>query len=294
MRFFIPTASNLRAKTVITDINKTKFWRISQLDNLEILHATDVLVSSPRHTHESLTFGVVDRGSALLNCKGQLHPIREDCVIVINPDDVHACHTDTPGGYSQRMMYLSVALLEQITYEITGRSQLLPLFKEVVLQDRKMARQAKLLFQSLTTSMFTLKQETQLLSTLVALVQAHAEIPSLKHQWRNTDPLAVCQVKEYLQANYAENTSLNQLSALTHLSPFHLSRIFSHTVGLPPHLYLIQVRVSHAKKLLAQGMAIAQVAQEVGFAHQSHLNRHFKRVMGITPKQYQNSKNVQD
>ncbi|MEG3845979.1 AraC family transcriptional regulator [Microcoleus sp. herbarium19] len=279
---------------MITDLNKTKFWRISQLDNLEILHATDVLVSSPRHTHESLTFGVVDRGSALLNCKGQLHPIREDCVIVINPDDVHACHTDTPGGYSQRMMYLSVALLEQITYEITGRSQLLPLFKEVVLQDQKMARQAKLLFQSLTTSMFTLKQETQLLSTLVALVQAHAEIPSLKRQWRNTAPLAVCQVKEYLQANYAENPSLNQLSALTHLSPFHLSLIFSHTVGLPPHLYLIQVRVSHAKKLLAQGMAIAQVAQEVGFAHQSHLNRHFKRVMGITPKQYQNSKNVQD
>jgi AraC-like DNA-binding protein len=59
-------------------------------------------------------------------------------------------------------------------------------------------------------------------------------------------------------------------------------------------MYLTQVRIFRAKKLLASGIAIAQVAQEVGFAHQSHLNRHFKRIIGVTPKQYQNSKNVQD
>jgi AraC-like DNA-binding protein len=87
---------------------------------------------------------------------------------------------------------------------------------------------------------------------------------------------------------------LSQLSALTHFSPFYLCRIFCRTVGLPPHVYLTQIRVSQAKKLLAQGKAIAQVAQEVGFSHQSHLHRHFKKIMGVTPKQYQNSKNVQD
>jgi AraC-like DNA-binding protein len=73
-----------------------------------------------------------------------------------------------------------------------------------------------------------------------------------------------------------------------------VSRLFCRAIGLPPHLYLTQVRVLQAKKLLAQGWAIAQVAQEVGFSHQSHLNRHFKKIVGITPKQYQNSKNVQD
>jgi AraC-like DNA-binding protein len=220
--------------------------------------------------------------------------MEEGCVIVINPDDVHACYTDAPGGYSQRMIYPSVALLEQASYEITGRSHLLPLFKSPVIQDKKLVYQIQSLFQSLMTSTSALVQETQLLWTLVALIQTQAEFLPAKGHWEKPEPQAVCQVKEYLQTHYAENPSLSQLAALTHLSPFHLSRIFCQGVGLPPHLYLIQVRISRAKKLLAQGRAIAQVAQDVGFAHQSHLNRHFKRLMGITPKQYQNSKNVQD
>ena len=80
------------------NLNNTKFWRISQLDNLEILHATGVTIPSPRHTHEGLTFGVIDRGTASLNFKGQSYPIKSDCVVVINPDDVHACYTDAPWG----------------------------------------------------------------------------------------------------------------------------------------------------------------------------------------------------
>ncbi|MBW4695978.1 MAG: AraC family transcriptional regulator [Lyngbya sp. HA4199-MV5] len=146
------------------------------------------------------------------------------------------------------------------------------------------------------TSTCALAQETQLLWTLVSLIRVHAEMPPINRQHRRekTVPQAVHQVRDYLEANYTENPSLSQLSMLTHISPFHLSRIFCDAVGLPPHLYLTHVRISRAKKLLDQGMAIAQVAQAVGFANQSHLNRHFKRVMRITPKQYQNSKNVQD
>ncbi|MEN9566964.1 MAG: hypothetical protein RLZZ69_2160, partial [Cyanobacteriota bacterium] len=128
----------------------------------------------------------------------------------------------------------------------------------------------------------------QLLWTLIALIQTQAKIPSIKDRRGKSEPQAVSQVKEYLQTNYAVNTSLSQLAALTHLSPFHLSRIFCQSVGLPLHMYLTQVRIFRAKKLLASGIAIAQVAQEVGFAHQSHLNRHFKRIIGVTPKQYQN------
>ena len=133
-----------------------------------------------------------------------------------------------------------------------------------------------------------------MLQTLITLVGTHAQIPPARIQPVKAEPHVVRQIREYLEANYVENCSLRQLAALTHLSPFHLSRVFYQAVGLPPHLYLTQVRVLQAKRLLAQGWAIAQVAQDVGFAHQSHLNRQFKKFVGVTPKQYQNSKNVQD
>ena len=56
--------------------------------------------------------------------------------------------------------------------------------------------------------------------------------------------------------------------------------------GLPPHAYLLQLRLGHAKRLLAAGEAPAAVAAAVGFVDQSHLSRRFKGAFGITPGQY--------
>lgn len=267
---------------------------MSELDSFEMLHATDVLASSSRHTHETLTLGIIEQGTAFLSHKEEPYSLSSGCVVVINPDDAHACHPENSLGYSQRMMYPSVALLEQATYEVTARSHLIPLFEKPVIADEMLGRQVQSLFQTLETSSCALFQESQLLQTLISLICTHAKIPPIQIQPVNAEPKAVRQTREYLEENYAENSSLSQLAALTHLSPFHLSRVFYRAVGLPPHLYLTQIRVLRAKKLLAQGWAIAHVAQEVGFAHQSHLHRHFKKLVGVTPKQYQNSKNVQD
>ncbi|MDF5720097.1 MAG: helix-turn-helix domain-containing protein [Rhizonema sp. PD37] len=68
--------------------------------------------------------------------------------------------------------------------------------------------------------------------------------------------------------------------------PFTSTRVFSRSFGMPPHAYLTQVRVLQAKRRLANGEAIAQVALEIGFTHQSHLHQHFKRIVGATPRQY--------
>ena len=65
----------------------------------------------------------------------------------------------------------------------------------------------------------------------------------------------------------------------------HFTRQFKQSTALPPHQYIIRTRVERAKQLLKQGnLTIAQVAYVVGFSHQSHLNRHFKRLVGVTPK----------
>jgi AraC-like DNA-binding protein len=59
-------------------------------------------------------------------------------------------------------------------------------------------------------------------------------------------------------------------------------------MGTPPHRYLVQVRVQSAHALLALGTekrSLAEVAAAAGFSDQSHLTRHFKRVLGVTPGQ---------
>lgn len=91
-------------------------------------------------------------------------------------------------------------------------------------------------------------------------------------------------VRDYIQGNLDRDLGLKELANLLQLSPHYFARLFKQSVGIAPHQYVIQQRVERAKQLLQrQDMTIAKVACEVGFANQAHLNRHFKRLVGITP-----------
>ncbi|MDJ0597045.1 MAG: helix-turn-helix transcriptional regulator, partial [Pleurocapsa sp. MO_226.B13] len=78
-----------------------------------------------------------------------------------------------------------------------------------------------------------------------------------------------------------------ELAALVQISPSYFSILFKQATGITPHQYVIQCRIERAKELLRQSdLAIADVALRLGFSHQSHLSRHFKRLVGVTPKQF--------
>lgn len=92
-------------------------------------------------------------------------------------------------------------------------------------------------------------------------------------------------MREYIHAHAEEEISLDVLAGVGHLSMYHALRSFRDVLGLPPHKYLLQVRVERAKALLQLGKSVADVAAILGFADQSHLTRHYKRVFGVPPAQ---------
>jgi AraC family transcriptional regulator len=96
-------------------------------------------------------------------------------------------------------------------------------------------------------------------------------------------------VVDYIHAHLGAEVSLDELAAVAHLSPYHFARLFKNSTGLPPHQYVIARRVERAKELLRGRVrpALAEVAAEVGFADQSHFTRHFRRLVGVTPKRFQ-------
>lgn len=94
-------------------------------------------------------------------------------------------------------------------------------------------------------------------------------------------------VEEYIHAHLDQSISLAELAAVAHLSEFHFARLFKQTTGLPPHQFVIHVRIERAKRLISAGrLSLAQIALEVGFSDQSQLTRHFKRLVGVTPKRF--------
>jgi AraC family transcriptional regulator len=112
---------------------------------------------------------------------------------------------------------------------------------------------------------------------------------------RNLTQRQISIVQDYIYDRIDQDIPLRDLATSIGMSVSHFCRLFKQATGLAPHQYVITCRVERAKALvLKEERTIAQVAHAVGFADQSHLNRHFKRLMGISPGMLcKESKNVQ-
>lgn len=97
----------------------------------------------------------------------------------------------------------------------------------------------------------------------------------------------VVRLQELLAANLEQTPSLEQMAVSVGLSKFHLLRAFKQRTGLSPRQWAMQLRTRRAQGLLRLGMAAGEVAHALGFADQSHLNRHFRAAYGISPGRYQ-------
>jgi AraC family transcriptional regulator len=92
------------------------------------------------------------------------------------------------------------------------------------------------------------------------------------------------QVLAHIEDHLAQDLSLKEIAAVAGLSVSHCKTAFRKSTGQPIHQYVIQRRVERARTLLGDGtISISQVALETGFAHQSHLAYHMRRVLGVSP-----------
>jgi AraC family transcriptional regulator len=92
---------------------------------------------------------------------------------------------------------------------------------------------------------------------------------------------AVC---DFVDAHVAQAIDLRSLAGVAGLSVYHFARQFRASTGIPPHRYVTERRIEHAKRLLLEGRSILEVAGCVGFASPSHFAKVFARVTGLTPR----------
>jgi AraC-like DNA-binding protein len=93
-------------------------------------------------------------------------------------------------------------------------------------------------------------------------------------------------LRELLDEHVVDGLGLDAAAELLHAHPAHLVRAFSTAYGIAPHQYLTSRRVDRARRLLLDGRAPGEVASATGFFDQSHLTRHFRKLVGVTPGRY--------
>jgi AraC-like DNA-binding protein len=259
------------------------YWRHPAVSGVDLMRARFVRHGFARHTHETFALGVVRAGTNDLWVGGVRHVISTGGVVLLNPEEVHTGGPIDDVGWAYRVFYPSV----DVVAAATGCRD--PWFTRSIVADPAAAAvlgQAHLAAESADR----LASETLLTTALSLLWQGYGG------GRRVTEPPGggreVAAARDVLHDRLVDPPSLDELATLVGTSRFALLRAFRARYGLPPHAYLNQLRVRQARTLLDDGVPAAAVAVAVGFADQSHLSRHFRRLVGLAPGRYQRN-NVQ-
>lgn len=107
---------------------------------------------------------------------------------------------------------------------------------------------------------------------------------------KNPDSRALLRIGEaisHLEANYQEPIDLDRLAAIAHMSKRNFMRSFQAAMGSSPIAHLIQLRVNRAASLLRRtDHSVTEIAFQVGFSDSNYFTRQFRKLLGVTPREY--------
>ena len=226
---------------------------------------------------------MIDRGVETFRYRGTVHYAPSGHIVLVNPGEVHTGSAAHEAGWTYRTLYPSVEVLEKVCARLDLKGTLH--FPQPVVHDATLAETLRRFHRLSEKNVSLLRRSTALFDMLTALIQRHADVRTTDARDRR-EHYKVREARDYLDTYAEHEVRLEHLADLAELSPSYLLRTFKRETGLTPHAYQLQRRIERAKKLLARGETPTQVALTVGFYDQSHLGKHFKRFVGVTPAQF--------
>lgn len=257
--------AHLRGLELITGVNSNRLWRW--------FHETyTVSVIQPRQ-HGPLRADIADWWY-----RGRQHVMRPRTVALMEPGEVHADrrHYQVADFFA---FFFDPAILGSAAQELSICG---PVHWCTVATESPVLRAAVCrLYAALADDLPPLQQESRLAACIRTLVESCGE-----RRPRATPAVhpGVRRARDYLHAHVLETVRLDELAVLSGLSRYHLAHTFTRMYGVPPHAYHNELRVAFVRRQLQRGVRLREI--EAGFFDQSHLIKHFKRSVGVTPAQY--------
>jgi AraC family transcriptional regulator len=131
-----------------------------------------------------------------------------------------------------------------------------------------------------------LYRDSLAMALAVHLVRNHSSLSGpVSRTNGKMSPGKLKQVLMFIEDHLAQDLSLVDVARASGVSVSHCNVLFRESVGLSIHQYVIRRRVERAAWMLQEGrLSISQIALETGFAHQSHLAMHMRRLLGTSPR----------
>ncbi|MCX7711269.1 MAG: AraC family transcriptional regulator [Clostridia bacterium] len=262
-------------------MSKVKYFRDESIPFFELKSCDNAVHSSKKHAHIELSIGIVLKGTSIVECERESFIVSRGMMICIPPDVVHQCCPHDTKNWSFHMMYLKKNWIES---SFEADLQKLPTFAKF-LNSKDFSRINALCSFMQLESLSGIEKESFLLSELNYFLDLDAYLNE-NTRGLHDDKQTMKLINNFLNDNYLEKITLDDLCRISGLSKYYLIRAFENSYRLSPHAYLTMLRINHAKKELRKNRQITDVAMEAGFYDQSHFVKVFRQYSGTTPIKY--------
>jgi AraC-like DNA-binding protein len=247
------------------------------------------------HFHREWQFVMVTQGARRIEMRDETIHLGANELLILPPNIVHRGRA-TPVAASFQMFYLAGSansLANQFRPKLIRNRQLVHEFECIEsqlkdpqsqpgLRDRIEQRLFSLAARHLPSS--DLIRKSKMPPRVVSEPEIGDDLKD-RNDERKTVERLLC-AKHVLDRHLDRLVTLEELARNSGYSLYHLVHRFRDTFGLAPKTYHLCVRLLEAKRLLAAGHRVGDVAIQLGFADQSHLGRNFRRVFGLSPGYY--------
>lgn len=271
------------------------FWRNPDLPYLELRLVLDGRkVTYAPHSHQQWSVGAILAGQSEFLCADRLHYVEQGALVLMNPDQVHACNPRQNSPWAYYMMHLDKNWLADFLQQAGVRTSALWRDTKVdTLCETALFESFVVLAELLMSAQYSSAEKEQKLKAYLTRL-----FLQLDQQNQSTEDLLpanpLYKVAAYLSEHCQEDRAIESISAEFGYSAGYLVRAFKRHFNMTPHAYRLNRRVQLGQQALKLGQAISAVAQTTGFSDQSHFQRVFKQRVAATPDQYRRSVSEQD
>jgi AraC-like DNA-binding protein len=241
----------------------------------------------PSHAHQEYQLNLNLEVPGGVHYRGAYHVVPPGTLSIIMPGEAHTPRD--PDGRVRDSNHLTLYVHPNALRDAAGaldeRRVGEPAFRELLVDNTALIQRFVRLHARLAAPFSTLDQDVRLLDMLTNLVARYSGVRASSRSMP-TAHRAVRIARDYLHENLTASISLAELAQVSGLSPYRLTRLFSASIGIPPHSYQIQLRIELAKRRLLAGGSVSDIGYDVGFFDLSHFTRHFRRYVGVAPGVY--------
>ncbi len=255
-------------------------WSLSGSPETVLFHARYNHRFIP-HSHDATTILIVTDGAVELGVGADRYHVGGGQMAVIGAHQIHSARPLRGSGWKMRSIHLPAARISDATSLPMSECSQMHFARPV--QSGLHIGPMFLDLHHCTETMGACGNDLEgFIKDLYRQIDAFA--PRASRETLLDDRVEIA--RQMIVETLPENIQINEIAGEVGMSVFSLIRKFEKAYGISPHAWRMQARANEAAKLLRAGHRAAHAAASCGFSDQSHMTRTFRKVFGITPRQY--------